>query len=120
MIQELLKGLELYDVARYLDVPAGIIAAKPDDGLAIAGGDEDQLGATYPNLDTIMISLIQKGFDTDGSREQLKSLPVIDGFDPKVVESLARRCLNGAHKRRGCLNLNRQELALDDFEKIVL
>ena len=120
MIQELLKGLELFDVARYLEVPAEKISAKPDDGLAIAGGDEDQLGATYPNLDTIMISLIQKGFDVNGSREQLKSLPVIEGFDQKVVESLARRCLNGAHKRRGCLNLSRKELGIADFKKIVL
>jgi len=120
MIQELLKGLELFDVARYLEVPAGIIAAKPDDGLAIAGGDEDQLGATYPNLDTIMISLIQKGFDPDGSREQLKSLPIIEGFDPKVVESLARRCINGAHKRRGCLNLTRTDLGISEIENIKL
>lgn len=120
MIQELLKGLELFDIARYLEVPAEIVAAKPDDGLAIAGGDEDQLGATYPNLDTIMISLIQKGFDVDGSREQLKNLPIIEGFDQKVVESLARRCLNGAHKRRGCLNLSRKELGVEDFKEIVL
>ncbi|KKR07755.1 MAG: NH(3)-dependent NAD(+) synthetase [Parcubacteria group bacterium GW2011_GWC2_39_14] len=120
MIQELLKGLELFDVARFLEVPAEIVAAKPDDGLAIAGGDEDQLGATYPNLDTIMISLIQKGFDVDGSREQLKPLPVIEGFDQKVVENLARRCLNGAHKRRGCLNLSRKELGVEDFKEIVL
>ncbi len=120
MIQELLKGLELYDVARYLGVPEEIVKAKPDDGLAISGGDEDQLGATYPNLDTIMISLIQKGFDPDGDLKQLENLPQIEGFDQNIVESLARRCINGAHKRRGCLNLSRQELGVEDLKNIVL
>ena len=49
IIQKVLKGLELYDIARYLDVPQEIIDAKPDDGLGIAGGDEDR-GRARPDL----------------------------------------------------------------------
>lgn len=118
MIQHLLKGLELYDIARYLRVPEGIIAARPDDGLGISGGDEDQLGAAYPALDRVMIKLIQSGFDTDGGRGQLEKLPAIDDVPPETVRNLAARCLNGAFKRRGSITLSRADLGLPEIGEI--
>lgn len=121
IIQQILKGLELYDIARYLGVPQEIINARPDDGLAIAGGDEDQLGASYPVIDQILISLIQKGFDPDGSRDQLKALPEVPGFDQALVASLARRTVNGAFKREGGgLVLTREFLGLPAIADIDL
>ena len=121
IIQQILKGLELYDIARYLGVPQEIIEARPDDGLAISGGDEDQLGASYPVIDQILISLIQSGFDPDGARSQLDQLPTVSGFDQELVESLARRTLNGAFKRQGGgLVLTREFLGLPAIMEIDL
>jgi nicotinate (nicotinamide) nucleotide adenylyltransferase len=113
-----MKGLELYDIARYLGVPQEIIDAKPDDGLGISGGDEDQLGAAYPILDKTLINLVQKGFDVDGAVGQLDDLPGIDGVPDETVRRLAERVLRGAHKRRGTKNLSRGELGLPDLSSI--
>lgn len=118
IIQKVLKGIELYDIAEYLGVPNEILKAKPDDGLGIGGGDEDQLGAAYPLLDRIMIKLIQKGFDPDGPREQLKNLPNIEGVPAKTVMSLAKRSINGSFKRKGAIVLERTELGLSPIEEI--
>jgi len=120
MIQHLTKGLELYDVARYLGVPQGIIDAKPDDGLGISGGDEDQLGAAYPVLDKIMITLIQKGFDPDGSPEQLRRLPPVPGVEKETIMKIARRAIGGAYKRKGTVMLTRAQLGLPEIKNIKL
>lgn len=113
MIQKLLKGTELYDLAKYLEVPESVLRAKPDDGLGIAGGDADQLGAEYIVIDDIMVSLINKGFDPDGDRAQLENLPVLTGYDPELVRQLATRALNGAYKRKGTVILEREDLGLE-------
>ena len=91
IIHNLMKGLELYDVARYLGVPEEIIAAKPDDGLGVAEGDEDQIGAAYPAVDKIMAKLIQAGFDPDGEIYQLENLPDI-GMQKEPVLKIAVLC----------------------------
>lgn len=101
IIQHILKGLELYDIARYLGVPEEIIAAKPDDGLGVmAGGDEAQLGASYLIVDEVMITLIQNGFKPEGSWKQMATLPEVKGVPPDIVKSLAERCLRTAFKRK--------------------
>ena len=120
MIQHIMKGLELYDIARYLGVPDGILAAKPDDGLGVSGGDEDQLGAAYPMLDRTMIHLIQRGFDPDGSPSQLDSLPECPHAPAETVAKLARRCVAGAYKRKGTATLSRDELGLPAITEIEL
>lgn len=112
IIQNITKGLELYDIAEYLDVPKGIRDAKPDDGLGISGGDEDQLGAAYPVIDKIMISLIRQGFDPDGPLNQLDNLPVIPGIAEETVKKIAERSLKGAYKRKGAIMLSREDLGL--------
>jgi len=120
MIQHMMKGLELYDIARYLGVPDGILAAKPDDGLGISGGDEDQLGAMYPVLDRTMVHLIQNGFDPDGHISQLDSLPECPHAPAETVAKLARRCVLGSFKRRGAITLSRAELGLPALTEIKL
>ena len=121
IIQNVMKGWELIDIAIYLGVPQEIIDDIPDDGNDVAeGGDEAQLGASYPVLDYVMISLIQKGFDPDGGRGQLEHLPVIEGVDHEVVYKLAKRCINGAYKRKGTVVLSREELGLPSIEEIRL
>lgn len=100
-IMAIMKGLELYDLARYLDVPQEIITAKPDDGLGIAaGGDAAQIGAPYHVVDLIMVTLIQHGFKINGPKSQLKNLPDVPGVDPDLVWIIATRCLDNAFKRK--------------------
>jgi NAD+ synthetase len=120
MIQKVMKGLELYDIARRLGVPQEIIDSRPDDGNGVAGTDEDQLGANYRTVDTVMVRLIQQGFNPDGSCLQLDSLPLVEGVSVEVVKKLAERALRGAYKRRGTLNLTREELGLPGIMEIVL
>lgn len=112
-IQEIFKGLELYEIARYLNVPPGILAAKPTDGLGLSEGDEDQLGADYVTVDRIMIALLQAGFDPNGSLSQLDNLPALESVgNPDLVLKLARRCLLNAYKRTGCVHISRSVLGL--------
>jgi NAD+ synthase len=117
MIQNVLKGTELYDIARVLGVPQEIINAKPDDGLGIAGGDEDQLGANYQVIDEIMIKLIQAGFDPDGSSDQLSRLPETGlDYGIELITKIAKRCLDGSFKRKNPITLSRKDLGLWPIE----
>ena len=120
IIQQVLKGLELKQIASVLGVPQEIIDARPDDGLGIAGGDEDQLGASYPIVDKVLVSLIQQGFDPDGSLDQLNDLPTVNDVEPEVVRNLARRTLLGAYKRHGTIILSRKDLGLEAITDIDL
>ena len=53
-IADLLKS-EVYELGDFLDVPKSIIKAAPSDGLfGDARSDEDQIGATYPELEWAM------------------------------------------------------------------
>ena len=53
-IADLLKS-EVYELGKYLDVPKSIIEAAPSDGLfGDARSDEQQIGATYPELEWAM------------------------------------------------------------------
>lgn len=50
-----LNKTEVYRLAEYLGVPSSIQQAKPTDGLFADGrSDEDQIGATYPELEWAM------------------------------------------------------------------
>ena len=53
-IADLLKS-EVYELGKFLQVPASIIKAAPSDGLfGDARSDEDQIGASYPELEWAM------------------------------------------------------------------
>ncbi|WP_194766805.1 NAD(+) synthase [Tamlana sp. I1] len=53
-IADLLKS-EVFELARHLDVPESILNATPSDGLfGDARSDEDQIGASYPELEWAM------------------------------------------------------------------
>lgn len=120
VIQNILKGKELYEIAKYLGVPEEITRAKPGDGLKVGGSAEDQLGANYRTIDTIMIRLIQKGFNPNGSIRQLENLPYIENVDPALAQKIAERCLRGAYKRRGTVTVSREELGLPPLKTINL
>ena len=53
-IADLLKS-EVYEIGKYLSVPESIMLASPSDGLfGDARSDEDQIGASYPELEWAM------------------------------------------------------------------
>jgi NAD+ synthase len=53
-IADLLKS-EVYEIGEYLEVPNSIMKAPPSDGLfGDARSDEDQIGASYPELEWAM------------------------------------------------------------------
>ena len=53
-IADLMKS-EVYNIGKYLDVPESILKAAPSDGLfGDARSDEDQIGASYPELEWAM------------------------------------------------------------------
>ena len=66
---------QVWELAKHLDVINEIIIAKPTDGLFEDGrSDEDQIGATYPELEWAMIFNEQKREDnlTERQKEVLK------------------------------------------------
>jgi len=63
-IADLMKS-EVYAIGTYLKVPASILKAAPSDGLfGDARSDEDQIGASYPELECAM-GMDEKGKTTD-------------------------------------------------------
>lgn len=62
---------QVYNLAKYLNVPQSIIAAKPTDGLFSDGRtDEDQIGATYPELEWAMEYIANNKTEALNDREQ--------------------------------------------------
>jgi nicotinamide-nucleotide amidase len=119
-IQNLLKGHELYPIARYLGVPQETIDAKPDDGLGISAGDEAQLGAPYPVVDKVIIKQIQHGLKINGSLKQLESLTSISEVKDETIFSLVKRALKNAFKRKGPIMLTRKQLGLTPIKSLKL
>lgn len=113
MIQELWKGSELIQIAEYLNVPREVIDAAPTDGLGILpGGDEAQLGAPYDVVDKVIQTLIETGIDLNGSLEQLKKLPRVEGVSDDLAVKIAERAFRNSFKRRNPTILSRKELGL--------
>lgn len=86
-IADLLKS-EVRQLAAYLDVPKSILEAKPTDGLfGDDRSDEDQLGATYDELEWAMHTLANN-----------VSLSQLSERETKVIEIYKRLNLNNQHK----------------------
>lgn len=74
-IADLLKT-EVFAIARELGVVASILEAKPTDGLWEDGrSDEDQIGATYPELEWAM------GYEGDGSELDERQAEVLEIYN---------------------------------------
>jgi NAD+ synthase len=118
-IQNLWKGTEVIELARLLEVPEEIIEANPTDGLGVTnGGDAAQIGTSYLYADEIMTMLMASGFDFNGT--MLQNIPAVFSahfrgkHDDKLVVKIAERCVKNSFKRKGCVNLTREELGLEN------
>jgi len=86
-IADLLKS-EVYDIAKVLNVPDSIIGAAPSDGLfGDARSDEDQIGASYPELEWAM------KMKDEGKQER-----DFTGREKKVFKIFSRYNRNNQHK----------------------
>lgn len=86
-IADLLKS-EVYEIAKYLDINNDIINAAPTDGLwGDDRTDEDQIGASYPELEWAM-QMVEEG----------KSIADFDGRKRTVLEIYTK--LNKANKHK--------------------
>lgn len=72
-IADLMKS-EVYKIAEYLEVPGSIMQAAPSDGLfGDARSDEDQIGASYPELEWAM-SMYEQGKTVNDFEGRKKSV----------------------------------------------
>jgi NAD+ synthase len=86
-IADLLKS-EVYAIGNYLKVPESIMDAAPSDGLfGDARSDEDQIGASYPELEWAM------KMDEEG-----KTAQDFRGREQHVFEIFKRYNINNKHK----------------------
>ena len=86
-IADLLKS-EVYDLAKLLNVPKSIIEASPSDGLfGDDRSDEDQIGASYPELEWAM-----------KMKEEGKLERDFEGREKKVFKIFMRYNRNNQHK----------------------
>ena len=86
-IADLLKS-EVYDLANALKIPESILNAEPSDGLfGDSRTDEDQIGASYPELEWAMKSI-----------EEGKSPDDFEGRDRVVLEIYSK--FNSANKHK--------------------
>jgi len=61
---------EVYTLARYLELPAGIITKKPSAGLWEGQTDENELGMSYAEIDAYIISGTSGNPETDRKLEE--------------------------------------------------
>ena len=86
-IADLMKS-EVYKIGKHLNVPESILKAKPTDGLfGDSRTDEDQIGASYDELEWAM-KMIAQG----------KTLDDFDGRAKKVIEIYLQRHRANKHK----------------------
>lgn len=86
-IADLLKS-EVYELAAYLDVPGSILKAQPTDGLfGDSRTDEDQLGASYDELEWAMAQM-----------ESGKSAQDFKGRDREVFDIFTNLNRSNRHK----------------------
>jgi NAD+ synthase len=79
-------------LAGHLGVPEGVRAKVPSADLWVGQSDEDELGATYDELDRLLLRLV----DERVSPARL----VEEGFDADFVRETARRVRASQYKRR--------------------
>lgn len=86
-IADLLKS-EVYEIGKYLEVPESIIKAAPSDGLfGDARSDEDQIGASYPELEWAM-----------QMKDEGKTVEDFEGREREVYEIFMRYNRANTHK----------------------
>lgn len=117
-IQNVGKGFELPEIAKYLKIREDIINQPPSDGLMVTedNTDEAQLGANYKEVDTVMSIYLEtlpiSETDKKGLKSQLFKLISEDDHAARVVSNVISRYENTHFKRIGTVNLTREQIGL--------
>jgi len=115
-IQNIGKGFELPIIAKALNIREDIITQPPSDGLMVteANTDEQQLGANYKEVDTIMYCMEKANENfTKFSKTEIGKL-YLDLFNKnqEKIWDVTTRYNAMAYKRKGTINLSREEIGL--------
>ncbi len=82
---------QIYQLARYFNVPKSIIEKKPSADLWVGQSDEDELGFSYDDADVILYHL----YDLHYTIEEVVNL----GFSHQLVKGIAERVRRNQFKR---------------------
>jgi len=83
---------QVWGLARHLELPASVIDKAPTADLWSGQTDENELGFSYHEVDTLLYRMIDERCSTD----ELVAL----GFDPAFVERISRMVRSSQFKRR--------------------
>jgi NAD+ synthase len=83
---------QLRELAKYLEVPAEVLAKLPSGDLWVGQTDEAELGFSYADVDRLLVLLVDQ-------RWQPERL-VRAGFEPAFVDLVVRRVQRNHYKRR--------------------
>jgi len=115
IIQNIWKGFELPQIAKYIGVRDDIITQKPSDGLSVTEDDTDeaQLGMTYQEFDTIVgiyTGRITEDVITLSRLDDMLSTIIVSGSedDREKVRVAIKRYKSTEFKRTGTINLDRE------------
>jgi NAD+ synthase len=82
-IADLMKS-EVYEIGEYLNVPESIMKAAPSDGLfGDTRSDEDQIGASYPELEWAMLMQEKGKTEIDFKDREKKVFKIYKSFNAK-------------------------------------
>jgi NAD+ synthase len=84
---------QVYQLARYLDIPKKIISKAPSAGLWLGQTDEEELGISYSLLDRILYELIDK-------KNTVEVTAQLIGMESRQVQEIFEQVKRAAHKRR--------------------
>ncbi len=83
---------EVFELARYLGVPASIIDKPPSADLWAGQSDEEELGYTYVQLDAVLRRYVEER----ASKEEL----IEEGIDPGLADFVITRIYRNQFKRK--------------------
>jgi len=120
-IQQIFKGEELYTIAKVLGVPKRSLEAPPSDGLGITTNsyDEEQLGLPYPELDKVIIALLQADLENTPSENEERLYTQVAqqlALPLEKVRSTGERLKRTQFKRHWPVIFTREEIGLPPIE----
>lgn len=83
---------QIWDLARFLDVPKEIIEKEPSADLWQGQTDQQELGYTYQEIDRLMYYIVDERYPDEFIRE--------NGFKQKTIDDIKRRIQKNQFKRR--------------------
>jgi len=87
-----LYKLQVREIAKYLGVPENVISKKSSPHLWKEHEAEEELGATYEEIDSILYCLFEKNLSIEETTE-------LTQIDKMVVEKIHQQNINSEHKR---------------------